>query len=95
MVITRIGPLSCAKITGTLYAVLGLVIGCVVTLIALAGGFASSGEDAGLMGAIVGAGAIVVLPIMYGGIGFVFTLIGVWLYNMLAGLVGGIEMDVK
>ena len=95
MVITRIGPLSCAKITGTLYAVMGLVIGCVVTLVALAGGFGPDSADAGVMGAIVGVGAIIILPFVYGGIGFVATLIAVWLYNLLAGLVGGIEMDVQ
>ena len=37
MVIKRIGPVSCAKITGTLYAILGLVIGGVFSLVALAG----------------------------------------------------------
>jgi hypothetical protein len=37
----------------------------------------------------------VALPILYGGMGFVMTLIGAWLYNILAGFVGGIEMDLQ
>ena len=95
MVIKRIGPVSCAKITGTLYAILGLVIGGVFSLVALAGGFASNTSGAAGVGAIVGVGAVVIFPILYGGIGFVATLIGAWLYNVLAGMVGGIELDVQ
>jgi hypothetical protein len=95
MIIKRIGPVSCAKITGTLYLILGLFFGAIVSLIALIGGFASDSSGAGGMGAIMGVGAIIVFPIMYGCIGFVATLIGAWLYNVLAGMVGGIEMDVQ
>ncbi len=95
MVIKRIGPMSCAKITGTLYAILGLVIGGVFSLVALAGGFASNTSGAAGVGAIVGVGAVVIFPILYGGIGFVATLIGAWLYNVLAGMVGGFELDVQ
>ena len=42
-----------------------------------------------------GAGAIVILPILYGGLGFVATLIAAWVYNVVAGIVGGIELDVQ
>jgi len=37
MVVKRIGPLSVGKIAGTLYAVMGVLIGAVVSLIAMAG----------------------------------------------------------
>ena len=96
MVIKRIGPLSCAKITGTLYAVMGLFFGAIFSLLALTTGFApDSTGPAGLLGTIMGVGAIIIFPIFYGCIGFVATLVAVWLYNILAGLVGGIEMDVQ
>jgi hypothetical protein len=95
MVIKRIGPVSCARITGTLYAILGLLIGAVVSLTALVGGFASRTTAGSGIAAALGMGAIVAFPILYGAIGFVSTLIGAWLYNMLAGLVGGIQMDVE
>jgi hypothetical protein len=95
MIIKRIAPVSCAKITGTLYAILGLVLGAVFSLVSLAGGFASR-ANAGLgIGALLGTAAIVVFPIFYGLIGFLTTLIGAWLYNVLAGMVGGIQMDVE
>jgi hypothetical protein len=95
MVIKRIGPMSCARITGTLYAAMGLVIGAIFSLVALAGGFAPDNSDAAGLATMVGVGAIVIFPILYGCIGFVATIIGVWLYNVMAGLVGGIEMDVQ
>jgi len=58
-------------------------------------GFASNTFGAAGLGAMVGVGAIVIFPILYGCIGFVTTLIGAWLYNAVAGLVGGIEMEMQ
>jgi hypothetical protein len=95
MIIKRIGPVSCAKISGTLYAILGILIGGIFSLIALAGGFASNTPEAAGAGAIFSVGAIVIFPILYGVSGFVATLIAAWLYNVVAGLVGGIEMEVQ
>ena len=95
MVIKRIGPVSCAKITGLLNAILGIAFGAILSMMSLAGGFASDTSGGAGFGALFGVGAIVVLPILYGGIGFITTLIGAWLYNVLAGLVGGIEMDLQ
>jgi hypothetical protein len=95
MVIKRIVPLSFAKIAGTLYAIMGLVAGCIVSLVAVAGGFSSDESGFANFGAMVGAGAIIILPIFYGALGFVATLIGAWIYNILAGVVGGIELDVQ
>ena len=48
MIIKRIGPLSCAKLSGLLYAVIGLLIGGVFSMVAMAGAFAS--ETAGAAG---------------------------------------------
>jgi hypothetical protein len=95
MTIKRIGPLSAAKITGTLYALLGVLIGGVVSLISMLGGFASASAEGAALGALFGMGAIVIFPVLYGGGGFVATLLGAWLYNLVAGFVGGMEMDVE
>ena len=95
MTIKRVGPLSCAKIAAALYAVLGLVAGVFFSLAAMAGAFAANQEAAGAMGVIFGVGAIVVLPIFYGCIGFVGTLIMAAVYNALASAVGGVEVDIQ
>ena len=95
MVIKRIGPLSCAKIAGTLYLLLGLAIGGVISLVALAGGFAADVPEASGMGALIGVGSIIFFPLMYGCLGFFSALIGAFLYNVLAGFVGGVQLDVQ
>ena len=95
MVIKRIGPLSCAKIAGTLYLFLGLVIGGTISLIAMAGGFATDAPEIAGIGAIVGVGSIIFFPLLYGCLGFVSALIGAWLYNLMSSFVGGVQMDVQ
>ena len=93
MIINRVAPLSLAKISGTLYAILGLIFGALFSLIAIAG-FAAGGGNNSMFGAMAGIGAIIMFPIFYGCIGFIGSLIGAWLYNVLAGMVGGVELDV-
>lgn len=95
MVIKRVGPISCAKIAGVLYAVFGLFTGAVFSLVALTGGFDANASDREGFAAMIGAGAVVLFPVLYGGMGFVGTLVGAWLYNVLAAAVGGIELDVQ
>jgi hypothetical protein len=97
MVINRVGPLSAAKIAGALYAILGLIFGAMISIIALAGGMATNAEEPGVgaMGAIFGAGAVILLPILYGCLGFLMTLLMTALFNMTARMVGGVQIDVS
>ena len=44
---------------------------------------------------LFGAGAVVILPIVYGCIGFVGGLIMAPLYNLVAKVVGGIEVELS
>ena len=94
MIIRRVGPVSCGKIAGTLYGIIGLVVGAVVSLIAVTGAFSPSPETAA-MGAMVGVGAIVAFPLLYGGLAAICFILGAALYNVIAGLVGGIEIDLE
>lgn len=97
MVITRVAPLSVAKVAGVIYALLGLIFGAIVSLASLAGAFAASRGDtnAGLVGALFGIGAVVLLPLFYGCMGFIMSLITAALYNAVSGVVGGVEIDVR
>ena len=94
MVIRSVGPLSVAKVAGLLYAVMGLIFGAIIALAATAGAFANGGGEAGFLGAFFGIGAVVFLPLLYGCMGFVITLIAAWLYNLVAGVVGGVHIEV-
>jgi len=101
MTINRVGPVSCARIAGVIYAALGLLIGGLFSLFALLG-MAFRGAELGrgqnplapLTGAVIGIGAVIAFPIFYGVMGFVFAWIGAWLYNLVASRVGGIEIDI-
>jgi len=97
MTITRVGPLSVAKVAGLLYVVIGLIAGGFVSLFSLAGAAfgASQGDDGAMFGALFGVGAIVLLPIFYGCMMFVVTLIQAWLFNIAAGMVGGVEIEAR
>ena len=73
---------------------MGLVIGAIVSLISIvSSSFAP--KDAGPMGMLFGAAAIVALPVFYGVLGFVMSLIGAALYNLVAAWVGGVELDLQ
>ncbi|MBU1320132.1 MAG: hypothetical protein KKG33_11160 [candidate division Zixibacteria bacterium] len=89
MILKRIGPFSCAKVSAVLYAILGLIIGLVFSLIALAGAFASDSPAA----ALFGVGAVIMFPILYGCIGFISGALSAWLYNRVVGWIGGIEVE--
>jgi hypothetical protein len=95
MVINRVGPVSCAKLAGILYAAMGLFIGAIFSLAAFAGAFAAGRDAPAGLGVFLGVGAIIVLPILYGVIGFIGALIGAALYNAAASVVGGVEIDVR
>jgi hypothetical protein len=98
MVIKRIGALSVAKIAAVVYAGMGLLIGAVFALIGMAGlATRLAGNDSGgpMLGAIFGVGAIIVMPIFYGIIGFIGTLIGATIFNVAAKMTGGLEIEVQ
>jgi hypothetical protein len=97
MIIRRIGILSAAKISAALYGAIGLIAGLFISLFSLLGMAAAMGGDrsAGAMGALFGIGSIILLPIFYGVLGFISGAISAFIYNLVAGFVGGIELEVE
>jgi hypothetical protein len=98
--VTRIGALSLAKVLAVTYAFLGLFFGGVISLFALMGaavGSAAGGEGngGGIAAMIFGVGAVIILPVVYGCLGFVGGLIMAPLYNLVAKVVGGIEIELS
>jgi len=96
--ITRIGPVSLAKMLAVTYAFLGLFIGGVISLFSLMGaavGSASGADSGGVVAMLFGVGAVIILPIFYGCLGFVGGLIMAPLYNLVAKVVGGIEIELS
>lgn len=94
MVIKSIGVLSVGKLMAFLYAVLGLLFGILFSLFSLVGA-AIGGRDAGPIMLVFGIGAFIFFPIFYGIIGFLAGIISSALYNLVASIVGGIEVELK
>ncbi|HJR16383.1 MAG TPA: DUF3566 domain-containing protein [Gemmatimonadales bacterium] len=82
--IRRFGVLQTAKVIGVLYALLGLVFVPIFLIISMV-----SPRQEG-----IGAGLALVMPILYGVLGFVFAAISCAIYNFVAGLVGGVEVEL-
>ena len=103
MIIKRVGVMSVAKIMGALYGLLGLIIGVPFGLIMMLGmGAAMMGaghSDSSAMGAGVGVGMglvmMILFPIFYGVLGMIGGLIMGALYNLAAGYMGGVEIDIE
>jgi hypothetical protein len=100
MVIRRIGPGSMAKVMGTMYALWGFIFGAIVAVIAMLGagiGAAASSDESMPMwlGPMFGVGAIIFMPIVYGILGAVFGALTAVIYNVIAGMVGGLSLEVE
>ena len=96
MIVKRLAPLSFAKVAGVLYVLIGFLFGGLISMISILGaGLAADGDEGQFLGMLFGAGAVIVLPLFYGVLGFVTTLIGAVLYNAIAAVVGGVEIEVQ
>jgi hypothetical protein len=101
--IKKIGVLSAGKIAGILYLALGLLVGIPLACFALffSSLFATSGlQEAEAAGAFLvsGVGGVVVygicLPVVYGVMGFIGGAIMALIYNIVAGFMGGLELEL-
>ena len=82
--IRRFGVLQTAKVIGALYALIGLVFVPVLLLISMV----AQSKDG------LGTGFALALPVIYGVLGFIFAALSCAIYNLVAGLVGGIEVEL-
>ncbi len=88
-----VGVLSCAKIMGAIYGALGLLF----LPFLLIGGFASLmfGKGSEKMSGIAMLAIAILAPILYGAMGFVMGAFTAWIYNLFAGWIGGIRLELK
>ena len=99
MVITKIGVWSAAKLSAALYAAIGLLMGLIIGLISMVGAGIAASQEAQEMPPwlvpLFGVGAIVFAPIMYGLMGLVLGALTAAIYNLVARMVGGLELDIQ
>ncbi len=98
--LTKINVLSAAKMYAAMGAAVGFAVGLVWAFFAIffGGMMGAAGGNAGLgagLGAIFGIGAVIAIPIIYGLAGFVAGALGAFVYNLLARVVGGVELQYE
>jgi len=96
----RIDVLSLAKFQTVLMALFGLLVGVLVAFFgflfqAFAGRFIEGSETLPALGAGLGVAALRILPIVYAVIGFIAGLVGGALFNLVAGITGGIKVQLE
>jgi hypothetical protein len=103
MVIRHVGVFSVAKIQAVLAFAIGLILGVIYGLFFMLFGAAISamaprgGDQAmGGVGSIVAGLAMMIgFPIFTGIMGFIGGAINALIYNIAAGIVGGIKLDLE
>jgi hypothetical protein len=100
--IRKLGVLSVAKMYSVIMLVISLIIaipyGLVIIGVSLIGAGSARGDAAFMMGGggvVMGLVIMIALPIFYALIGFIFGAIGALIYNIFAGIVGGVEIEVE
>ncbi len=88
----RFGVMSVARLYAVLMAVAGFIVGLFMAIISLISGMAA---NSAVLGFGLGLASIIVFPIIYAVLGFVCGAIGAFLYNVIAGKIGGIEIDFE
>lgn len=88
--IRRLGVVQMAKVMGALYFLIGIVIAALVGL------FGSMFPGAGNDSVSLFSGVfLMALPIVYGVIGVISGALIAWLYNVVAGFTGGLEIELE
>ena len=90
--VKRIGPRSAFMVGLVTYAILGLIVGAIMACFSLVKGAGTGGRQFGF---VFGFGAIIFFPIVYGITGAICGGIGAAIYNLVAGWIGGLEMDIS
>jgi hypothetical protein len=84
--IKHVGVFQAAKFAAVMYLLISAVIVIPATFILMA--FRSEGANPfGLL--------MLLAPVLYAIIGFIFTAIGCWIYNLIAMMVGGIQIELE
>lgn len=84
----RISPIQAGVVAGVLYALLGIVVAIFYYLVFLT----TRATNSSLPSA---AGVLVIFfPFIYAAFGFIAGAVTAWLYNLVAGWVGGLELQL-
>jgi hypothetical protein len=92
-IVKSVGVLSVAKILGMIYGCLGLIFAPFFLLVGVMG--SAMGQANSPLAGVFGVGFAILMPVLYGAMGFVSGAIGALLYNLFARWVGGFELELQ
>ncbi|GIX22860.1 MAG: hypothetical protein KatS3mg122_0091 [Caldimonas sp.] len=84
--IQRLSPHQNGKVAGLMMALVSLVI--LVPFMLILGSIMPHGERMPWL-------MVLILPVLYLVLGYIGTVLACWVYNLVAGWVGGIEYDAQ
>ena len=89
--LSHVDPLSLGKILGVIYGIIGFVYGLVLAV------FLPHYFPMGLFGMMAGFGILIVIVsiVMFAVMGLLIGIIGSWIYNFVAGSIGGIKIKLR
>ena len=92
-ILKSVGVISVARITALVYGCLGLIFLPFFLLFGVVGLFAGQNKNL-----LPGAAAVllsILLPVIYGAMGFIMGALGALLYNLMAKWIGGFELQLE
>lgn len=98
MTVTKVGVLSIGKLFGTVNLIVGLAVGIIA---AVAGNVAYFGAGEytffeGLLGSLaIVLSAIVLYPLVMFALGWLYGVLVAFIFNVVVGVSGGVEMTVR
>jgi hypothetical protein len=95
MTVKHVGVFSVAKIYGALSGAMGLLFGVILAIVSTLGAGLGGNDVPAFLGPMLGVGAIIALPVFYGLMGLCMGAITAVLYNLLAGVVGGVALELE
>lgn len=84
--IRKISPFQAGKMLAVFYALFSLILIPILLLAAIAGPDGSGG---------VSMVMAIMMPLLYIVVGFIGGIIGAFIYNIVAGWIGGLEMEFQ
>ncbi len=90
--IKKINVYSLGKILGLTYGFIGLILGGLLVLISLTSLIVSQISISEFIGMFI---IVIAAPILYGVLGFVSGLTVAYIYNIVAGKCGGLEIETE
>ena len=96
-ILKRIEPVQFGKISAAIYGLMSLIFVPFFLLFAIIASFAPKAQNAPPAAITIGVGLAmaIFMPILYAVMGFLFGVIGAWLYNLIAKWIGGIQVEVE